>query len=215
MITLGIDEAGRGPLIGPMVIAGVCFHSSNLFKLKELGVKDSKLLSSSKREKLYSKILHLSSSYKIYKISANEIDEAVFSSLKITGLEAEYMAKIIEELQPEKVYIDSPMRNAQKYLDLLKKYLKKDFEIVCEIKADQKYLEVSAASILAKVERDREIKLLHEKYGNFGSGYPSDPRTVAFLKECISKNFIPQEMRKSWKSIKKFLKDSESLQKFI
>jgi ribonuclease HII len=215
MITLGIDEAGRGPLIGPMVIAGICFDSSNLFKLKELGVKDSKLLSPSKREELYSKILNLSLSYKIYKIDAKEIDEAVLSSLKITGLEAKYMAKIIEELQPEKVYIDSPMRNTQKYLELLKKHLKKDFEIICEIKADQKYLEVSAASIIAKVERDKEIKILHEKYGNFGSGYPSDPRTLAFLKECLSKNFIPQEMRKSWKSIKKFIRDSESLQKFF
>lgn len=203
MIALGIDEAGRGPLIGPMIIAGLCFRSEDLRLLRELGVRDSKLLSPQAREKLFDEIMKLAQRKVIYKISAREIDEAVFSSLKITGLEAKYMAKIVEETDPEAVYIDSPLRDTSKFLSLIKLHLKKDYQIVCEIKADLKYVQVAAASIVAKVIRDSEIKELHKKYGDFGSGYPSDPRTIAFVKRMIEKGVMIEEIRRSWKSLKK------------
>ncbi|HLI45915.1 MAG TPA: ribonuclease HII [Geobacterales bacterium] len=203
MITLGIDEAGRGPLIGPMVIAGCSFEEKDLLKLKELGVKDSKQLSVRSREKLYHAILNLAKGYRIYIVSPKEIDDAVSSKLKITGLEAQYMAKIISEIYADEIYIDSPMRDAARFLNMLKKYLGKEYNIICEIKADETYIQVSAASILAKVTRDKEIKFLQEKYGDFGSGYPSDPRTVEFIKHCIEKNELPMEVRRTWKSLKR------------
>ncbi len=196
---LGIDEAGRGPIIGPMVIAGVCFERGDLLFLKELGVKDSKLLSPASRERLFKEIMKIAKCYRIYKITPKEIDQAVFSSLKITGLEAKYIASIIEELDPEEVYIDSPINNPSKFLNKLGEFLKKKYPIICEIKADSKYLQVAAASIIAKVIRDSEIRNLQAKYGDFGSGYPSDPKTIAFLKSLLNENLEIEELRKSWK----------------
>jgi len=203
MITLGIDEAGRGPLIGPMVIAGCSFEKNDLLELENLGVKDSKKLSPSSRERLFKSIISLAKDYRIYKISVKEIDEAVSSSLKITGLEAKYMAKIISEIHADEIYIDSPMKNTEKFINILRRYLNRDYKIICEIKADENYIEVSAASILAKVTRDNEIRILKEKYGDFGSGYPSDPRTIAFIKRCLEKNELPDQVRKTWKSLKR------------
>lgn len=201
---LGIDEAGRGPVIGPMVIAGLCFFEEDLLKLKKLGVKDSKLLHASTRKRLFNEILSIAKNYKIIKIEAKEIDEAVLSKLKITGLEAKYMAEIINELKPTIAYIDSPMNNTEKFKSLLKEYLKISVEIICEIKADLKYPQVSAASIIAKVIRDEEIENLKKQYGDFGSGYPSDPRTSEFIKSLLEKGELPSYVRKSWKSIKKY-----------
>ncbi len=200
---LGIDEAGRGPIIGPMVIAGVCFDQSDLLFLKELGIKESKLLSPVARERLFKEIIKIAKRYRIYKIPPKEIDQAVFSSLKITGLEAKYIASIIEELDAEEVYIDSPINNPSKFLSILRKFLKKEYRIVCEIKADLNYLQVAAASIIAKVIRDSEIRNLQAKYGDFGSGYPSDPKTIAFLKSLLNENLEIEEVRKSWKTLRR------------
>jgi len=205
MIIAGLDEAGRGPLIGPMVIAGISIDSEKIYKLKEIGVKDSKLLTPYKREKIMENIIQIAYKVRYIYISAKEIDDAVFSSLKITGLEAKYMSNIINELNPDIVYIDSPINNTSKFKNLLKEYLSKNIEIICENKADKKYLVVAAASIIAKVLRDREISELHKKYGNFGSGYTSDVRTIEFLKRKIQEGNIPEEVRKSWITYKKLL----------
>lgn len=202
MINLGIDEAGRGPLIGPMVIVGVSFKESDLHILKEIGVKDSKQLSPNKREKIYNEILKICLENVVFIIKPKEIDEAIEKGIKITGLEANYIAKIIEKINCDKVYIDSPINNPNKFRNLIERLVSKKPKIICEIKADIKYLEVSAASIIAKVVRDREIKELHKKYGFFGSGYPSDSRTIQFIKN--HKEILNSEdIRKSWATLNK------------
>jgi ribonuclease H, mammalian HI/archaeal HII subfamily len=205
MIICGIDEAGRGPIIGPMVIAGVSFKKEVLKDLITLGVRDSKTLSPNKREELFSKIKTLSEAYYIIKISSSEIDNAIFSGLKLTKLEAKYIAEIIKKIYAEIYYVDSPLNNPNAFLKILNNLINSKINIVCEIKADEKYVQVSAASILAKVERDNEIKKLYKKYGYFGSGYPSDERTINFLKDLLSKGNIPEEVRKSWKTYKKLI----------
>jgi|BEDMetMinimDraft_2_1075160.scaffolds.fasta_scaffold02098_2 ribonuclease H, mammalian HI/archaeal HII subfamily len=204
MITLGIDEAGRGPLIGPMIIAGLSFKKDNLVYLKELNVRDSKKVSPYKRERLYPLILKLCEHYEIIKVTPKEIDESINTGLKITGLEANYIAKIIDNIQSDVVYIDSPINNPEKFAKIIEEKIKSKPRIFCEIKADEKYIEVSAASIVAKVIRDREIKELHKKYGYFGSGYPSDQRTIEFIKK--HKEIINSEdFRKTWATLRKFI----------
>jgi ribonuclease HII len=199
----GIDEAGRGPVIGPMVMAGVVIDEMDENKLKAIGVKDSKLLSKELREELFSKITSIVKDYKIIVIFSDEIDEAVFSKThNLNKLEAEKAALIINELKPDKAILDCPSINVKDYCNYVKKMLlNQDTYLVCEHKADVNYPSVSAASILAKVTRDNEIEKLKKQHKiDFGSGYPSDPKT----KEFLEKNYERYDFfRKSWEPWKR------------
>jgi ribonuclease HII len=202
MVLLGIDEAGRGPVIGPLVIAGVLISKDDEPKLKSLGVKDSKLLTPLKREKLFDKIIELAKSTRIIIVEPKEIDEIMNSvNLNLNKLEALKSALIINEFNPPTVILDCPSPNKKAYADYLKIYLKnKDIEIIAEHKADQKYPVVAAASILAKVTRDREIAKLELKYGKIGPGYQSNPITQKFIEENWEKH--PEIFRKTWLTYK-------------
>ncbi len=204
VITCGIDEAGRGPVIGPMVIACCCFDEDGIAKLKELNVKDSKQITPKKREFLEEKIKKITLKYIIKKISPVEIDETR-KIISLNDIEAKEISEMLLELNktteimPSVIYIDSPENIQENFTKKILKFspTKISVNIISEHFADSKYIEVSAASILAKVERDREIENLKKIYGDFGSGYPSDTKTVEFLKKNESK--IPREIiRKSW-----------------
>ena len=198
MLIVGIDDAGRGPVIGPMVLAGVMIEEDRLEKIKEIGAKDSKLLSPKQRKELFSKIIKLVKNYQIIKISPKEIDEAVLSkTTNLNWLEADNMAKIINSLKPDKSIIDCPSNNIEKFSAYLNKKLKVRTILKCEHKADLNFPIVGAASILAKVTRDEEIEKIQKMIPHdIGSGYPSDPRTQKFLKEHGDK--YPDIFRKSW-----------------
>lgn len=199
---LGVDEAGRGPVIGPMVMAGAMFREKDLPKLQAMGVKDSKLLSQRQREDLYEKILKICVSYKIIIVEPSEIDDALNdTALNLNKLEAVKSAIIINELKPDRSMLDSPGNNPQGYLDYLKLFLKSDFNVRAENKADYNYLEVAAASILAKVTRDNEIHKMKKTYGDFGPGYPSNERTQEFVRKYWDK--YPEIFRKTWSTYKK------------
>ncbi len=194
---LGIDEAGRGCIIGPMVLCGVLIEEKDILKLKEIGVKDSKLLKPNKREKLAKKIKEIAKRIIIKRIPPKIIDK-----YNLNFLELKNMAKIIEKLRPTILYFDCPVnqKGIKKYCQDLKNLLKeKNFfgKIIGENKADKKYAVVSAASIIAKVERERIIKNLKKKYGDFGSGYPGDKKTIEFLKKYYN-NCLPI-IRKKWR----------------
>jgi len=207
MLIAGTDEAGRGPVIGPLVVAGVAMDEKDLPKLKELGIKDSKLLTPKKREELFPKIQELTK-YKIIIIEPQEIDDAVNSTtLNLNWLEAIKYAMVINALNPDKAYVDCPSINTKAFQEYMEKFLKTKPELIVENKADLNYPIVGAASILAKVTRDREIKKLRDKYGDFNSGYPSDPKTKDFLKKYHKK--YPEIFRKSWSSYKK-LQDNQT-----
>ena len=206
-LVLGIDEAGRGPVIGPLVIAGVSIDEKDLYKLKDLGVKDSKLLSPNQRENMFDKIINIVKKYKAIIISPKEIDSALKSeSLNLNWLEAIKSAEIINFLKPEKAIVDCPSNNITAYKDFLRKHLKnKKTELVVEHKADFKYPIVSAASIIAKVTRDNKIKEIQKKIKEpIGSGYPSDPVTINFLEK--NHNNYQGIFRKEWASWKKLNK---------
>ena len=198
----GIDEAGRGPLIGPLVIAGVCIEEKNNNLLKKLEVDDSKKLTKKKREDLFEKIKAISD-YFILIVEPEEIDAALnHPELNLNKLEAIKIAEIIDNLNPDKAIVDAPSTNTKAYKEELLQLIKnKDTEIVLEHKADENYEVCSAASILAKVVRDREIEKLNKVYGTLGSGYPSDPRTQKFLKENWKTH--PEIFRKTWATYKK------------
>lgn len=204
---LGIDEAGRGPVIGPLVIAGVAIEEGDEKKLTALHVKDSKLLTPKQRTDLYQKILKIAKSYEIIIVPPAEIDFAVRGEdgLNLNWLEARKSAEIINKIAPRKAIIDCPSTNIPEYTSYIKNLLNTDTELVLEHKADENYVVVSAASIIAKVTRDNEIAELKKKYGNIGSGYPADPATQEFLEENWDR--CPEIFRKSWASYRNVIKE--------
>ncbi|MCX6710068.1 MAG: ribonuclease HII [Candidatus Woesearchaeota archaeon] len=210
-IVCGIDEAGRGPAVGPMVICGASFPENISDKLKEIGVKDSKLLLPEEREELFEKVTELcKKKYYIIIISPDEIDSAV-AEKDLNWLEARKTAEIINFLRPNKAIIDCPNPNTKSYSEYIRERLiDKKTEIVAEHKADFKYPVVGAASILAKVTRDAEIEKIKEKIGiDFGSGYPSDPKTKKFIEENFDNKKFASIIRHSWSPVKARVSEKE------
>ena len=219
MLIAGVDEAGRGPVIGPLVIAGVMFEEADLPKLVDIGVKDSKLLTPQKRETLASQIKKLALIHHTVWLSPAEIDRVVESKRKLhklNRLEAQGMAKAISILKPDVVYVDASDILAERFAEHIAENLQFSPKIVSEHKADLKYPVVSAASIIAKVERDKAISQLKKKHGNIGSGYPSDPKTIKFLEDWTKKfGAYPDFVRKSWKTAKRIRNKTDSRQKTL
>jgi len=193
----GVDEAGRGCVIGPMVVAGVCIDSNKEVLLRELGVKDSKLLSPHKRNVLFLHILRHVKAFCVFYIGVEEIDAGNLNELT---LQAD--VKIVRALVPDIAYIDAPAsgKGLITYNDTIQSLVEPSIKICAENKADQNYVVVSAASIVAKVLRDHVISGLRQTYGDFGSGYPSDPKTVSFLKKCTDEQ-LRQIARLKWSTI--------------
>jgi ribonuclease HII len=190
----GIDEAGKGCVIGPLVIAGVACDCEDY--LRSIGVRDSKKLSKKRREELAEKIREVAK-VEVLKISAEDLNKLMEKKTLNEVLRDGY-EEIIKRLKPSVAFIDSPDVNPER----LASYLRSStgIEIVAAHKADGKYPIVSSASIIAKVERDWEIEKLKQKFGDFGSGYASDPKTIAFLKNLKEWPFF---VRIKWKTLKK------------
>lgn len=200
MLVCGVDDAGRGSVLGPLVIAGISIERSKIKHLVEIGVKDSKQLSPKSRENLYDKILSLVDGHYVAKIPPSTIDKSVSKNL-LNQLEANYMAKVIKKLGASSSYVDSCDVNPKRF-GMNISNLAKTGKIISSHHADRKYPVVSAASIIAKVNRDRAIEKLRKNH-DLGSGYPSDSKTMNFIKEWISKNGdVPVFVRKSWKPVK-------------
>lgn len=203
----GVDEAGRGAVIGPLIIAGVLLEEESLEALQRLGVKDSKLLTPSRRRDLSEKIKDAALRYTYFELSPAQIDKAVLYGKKyrrLNYLEMVAMARVIEELRPERVIVDPTDVNPDRCVQEIRKMLPFKAEILSEPRADRIYPIVSAASILAKVRRDEKISDLREKYGDFGSGYPADPKTISFLKRILKEDVeCPPFVRSSWATVKR------------
>ncbi|QIW23382.1 ribonuclease HII [Sulfolobus sp. S-194] len=194
MIVVGIDEAGRGSLIGPMIVAGVALKNDRLKLLKNMGVKDSKQLTRNRREKLFDLISSYSEGFTIVKVLPEEID-----SQNLNELTYKAMIKIIYslvEFKPIRVTVDK-VGNAKV---VEQEIIKLGIEPNIVTNADVYFVEASAASIIAKVIRDNIIDTLKLKYGDFGSGYPSDPKTVNWVKNIYKEYLTPPPIiRRSWK----------------
>lgn len=208
MLILGIDEAGRGPVIGPMIICGYLIDNRNIKKLQKLNVKDSKELSKNQREELYDKLIKLAENVKFSVVSAKKIDELREIS-NLNKHELEEISKIVNQLKPHVTIIDAFEKNLELFELKIKSKLKVNTKLICEHKADKRYPVVSAASILAKVERDRAIEELNKRF-DLGSGYPSDEKTITFLERCLKDfGYFPSFVRKSWITVKNLVKKKQ------
>ena len=206
-LILGIDEAGRGPVIGPMVMCGFGIDENKIDELIKSGAKDSKQMTAKAREAIYDYLLKIADKVIIKRISPRELDRT-----NINTIEKNITAEIINKSNPDTVYIDVPVRGKYicHYVDEVKsKISSQDVKIIGANKADSLYPAVSAASIIAKVERDRDIKNLHEIYGDFGSGYPGDKYTVKFLEKYYADNkSLPECARLKWKTSQCIMQES-------
>lgn len=203
----GVDEAGRGCAIGPLVVAGVLFEEKRVDELRQMGVRDSKRLSPRRREALAGEIEALASRCAYFELTPRAIDRVVERSerlRKLNYLEAMAMARVIRDLRPDRVYVDPSDVVPERFAEQILRVLPERPVMVCEHHADVKYAAVSAASILAKVRRDRIVAELRREYGDFGSGYCHDKRTVSFLEAWFrEKDWCPPFIRASWATVKR------------
>ncbi len=199
-LILGIDEAGRGSVLGPLVIGGVLMKRKKLKFLDRIGVKDSKKLSSKKRTVVARKIKKITE-FKTVIISAQKIDELRNNGTNLNKIETNAMIEIIQEFNPDLCCIDCIDVNETRFHNKIQEVNHK-MEVITEHKADETYNIVSAASIIAKTERDKELAKIRAEYGSVGSGYPSDRYTIEYLKS-LNGDF-PPIVRKTWNTVKKF-----------
>lgn len=198
----GVDEAGKGPVIGPMVVAAVSVNNAKI--IENIGFKDSKLLTPQKRKELF-ELIQKDYTYAIEIIKPKTIDEYRKKN-KLNVLNRKAFEKLISKLNPNIAYVDAADVNEDRFGKEIKNNLtnEKDTDVISMHKADTKIPIVAAASIVAKETREREIMKLKEKIGDFGSGYPSDPKTIKFLKSYFHDNSKwPSGTRKSWKTIER------------
>lgn len=200
---IGVDEAGRGCIIGPMVICAAAINPLEEYKLKEMGVKDSKKLSLRQREGLYGRVGKLTK-YTTVKITAEELN-VLMDRKNLNEIEAMKIAHAIDVLgiRDATVYVDSPDNVPSKFARRIEKYLKTRVKIISANKADDKYVIVGAASIIAKVTRDREIEKIKKETGiDFNSGYTSDPVTQKYVAQRKDYPQLQQYLRTKWSTLR-------------
>ncbi|KAJ1740915.1 hypothetical protein LPJ78_003749 [Coemansia sp. RSA 989] len=220
---LGVDEAGRGPVLGPMVYATCFCRESYYSTLTQMGFADSKQLNETQREELFDRLqteqTHVG--WSIRCISPQDISHCMLRRTKysLNALAHDATIQLIRDvlekgIRVTKVFIDTvgPPQSYQKKLQ----ELFPGIDIVVAKKADSLYPIVSAASICAKVTRDAHLnhwvfaepgmqKMLSMAYG---SGYPSDPNTTKWLRDSVDLVFgYPGIIRFSWSTCTKLLED--------
>lgn len=215
----GIDEAGRGPMIGPLVVAGVLAREDELPRLAASGVRDSKTLSPKRRAILAELIAEIVDQTEIRVISAAEIDGLRGRGVSLNEIEVQQFVSILSKLRPKTAYLDAADVKADRFGEVIGNrsgLSSLGCKIISEHKADSKFPIVSAASIIAKEERERIVASLHKKYGDFGSGYPSDPNSVDFIRRLIEdRQKLPPIVRKSWESVRRLQDDAETTQQTL
>lgn len=210
---IGVDEAGRGPVIGPLVVSAVKIPNMDIKILEEIGVKDSKKINKVKRLEIFQSIINNSKKrkWKISRIicSASEIDREMKKS-NLNQLEVKLFANAIEEIGFSKkiihINVDACDVDEKRFGKNIKKLLGNRWnqtEIISKHKMDEIDLVTAAASIIAKVTRDSEIEKLNDSTDfEIGSGYPSDLITRNAVKKMIVDKYPHSELRWSWKTVK-------------
>lgn len=198
----GIDEAGRGPVVGPLVVAGVMVEDPAF--LAELGCRDSKLLSPAKREAIDRR---LRSDPRV-RIEVRSIEPEVLDAERqrkgLNEIEADRFRDIAEALRPDLLFIDACDVDPRRFGRAVARNLGRKVKVVSEHGADDTYPVVGAASIVAKVARDAAIAALARRLERkldlpLGSGYAHDERTRLFLREWHARfGAMPEGTRLSW-----------------
>lgn len=202
----GVDEAGRGPMFGPLVVGAVYCEDEAV--LQEIGVKDSKKLTPAARDRLFDKIEAIVPKWCIVPISAEEIDIQM-KTLSLNMIELNAFVEAVSQMPTDTIYADCPDVDTGRFSNIMSSKLD-GRKVVAAHKADALYPSVSAASIMAKVSRDRMLDDLRKEFScEIGSGYPSDKVTVQFIEKWIKDNgCAPPHTRTSWEPVKKMLSAS-------
>lgn len=217
MNTLGLDEAGRGPVLGPMVVAGIVIPEKKEKIIERMGVKDSKRVTPKRRAVLYRKLTKMFE-YETVEISAKDIDILRAKRVNLNQIEKLAMMRIMAKLKADRIIIDSLDIKEGRLEEEMQNFVGENCEVIAEHKADDKYLVVGAASIIAKTRRDELINQINKEYikstgdkNGIGSGYPSDPKTKNFLKN-YRYDEMPDFVRRSWGTVQR-IKEAEEAEK--
>ncbi len=200
----GVDEAGRGSVMGPLVVGAVFVESDDA--LLDIGVKDSKKLTPKKRESMYEQIVSSVPGWSVSIASAADIDE-LRKTMSLNDIEMGMFCRAVSEHPAETVIADCPDVNESGFTSRFKAALGTGGNVIAKHKADDTYPVVSAASIIAKVTRDRMMEEIRERLGtDVGSGYPSDRHTMGFIERWIEENgTAPEYVRCSWEPVRVML----------
>ena len=199
MLLLGADEAGKGPVVGSMFVAGLVIEEEKLFDLAGFGVKDSKLLAPARRETLARKILGIAADHYILEVKPNVIDE-LRTVMTMNDIMVKSFSQVLARLHADRAILDAADVDAARFARRVKAASQTTMELIAEHRADQRHSVVSAASILAKVQRDASMRELEEAmHCKIGSGYPHDQDTLDFLQKWVRENSdLPACARHSW-----------------
>jgi len=202
-VIVGVDEAGRGPVLGPLVVAGVAVETD--VALRQMNVRDSKKLSPERREALAPEIERVAR-FELVVVPAERID-AMRAEMSLNDFEAKLFAELIQRLRPETAYVDAADVDEIEFKRCVQRELSFAVEIVSQHNADELFPVVSAA-----VRRDREMRAIEEEFGvPIGSGYSHDVQTIAFLEKWIRETgTLPRHTRTSWDTARRLLAESRS-----
>lgn len=204
MLLLGVDEAGKGPVLGSMFVAGLVVEEEKLFDLAAMGVRDSKQLSPARREILSRKIIGVAREHYILEVQPQVIDE-LRQVMTMNDLMVRCFAQVLQHLHADRAILDAADVNEERFAERVRMASGTSINLMAEHKADQRHKVVSAASVLAKVKRDESMRKL-EAANNciMGSGYPSDPDTIKFLETWVKeKKELPTFARHTWATAKR------------
>lgn len=210
----GIDEAGRGPVLGPLVVAGVACRDPAI--LDGLGIRDSKRLTPGKRERL-ARLLHDHPDVQVavVELGPAEVDARRLES-SLNDIEVRMFQEVAVQLGVLHLVVDAADVDAGRFGRRIAAVLD-GVEVVSEHKADDRHVLVAAASIIAKVRRDAAIDRLRRRLERqldmeLGSGYPSDPKTQAFLAAWFDAHGdVPEGTRRSWKTVADLLAPKQAV----
>ena len=205
----GVDEAGRGSIIGPLVVAGIGIRESKLAELRKMGVRDSKTLTPKARARLFGQIIKIVDSICVRKVAPEEVDGSVMFH-GLNRLEARVMAGVIDSIEADEIYVDCCDVNPARFRESIDQQVCRPRRLHSLHRADSLNVAVSAASIIAKITRDQEIQEIRNEYGpEIGSGYPSDATTMDFIRRWVASNGeAPEFARKTWKPLRQMLEQT-------
>ena len=199
----GVDEAGKGAVLGPLVVAGVACGSDE--EAAAVGARDSKTLSPARREEIYAEIV-ARFSVATRTLSPREIDARPGHTLNLCIARAH--AAVVSDLGPDLAILDACDVDEGRYGRTVAGYLTCRCRVRSVHEADRIHPVVGAASIVAKVLRDRAIADLAREHGDIGSGYPSDPVTIAWLRDYLRERKAPPPFaRASWATTRELMNE--------
>ncbi len=201
-LVLGIDEAGRGSLVGDMFVAGVALAEGLEEALLRAGVRDSKSLGRSRRRELLLDVIRYSDMIVVSRVAPEDIDRGNLNDLEVGAVERILRHARSRGISPSRIVLDE-IAGRREAVERIARSLFPDAEVLMSPGADKTFVQVSAASIAAKCLRDESIRILSSRYGDLGSGYPSDPRTVRWLSAMASTGSLPDCVRRSWGTLRR------------